>query len=359
MDGWRSVRAAMLAIGMAAGLCSCGDIYDYEGDCDPHWRVRFVYDYNMDFADAFPGAMGVGSVRLYVFDAATHRLVLEKEDTSGPGGFAADYAMPVEELPMGRYDFVAWCGLDGNDSFTGGAVPETYSPGAPAWSLADKALSGTDDDRRLKSLYYGWQGSSEIYDEQGVHTITVPLVKDVNDFTVILQHRSRPLDPADFDITITDDNRTLLWDNSIPPGTDPVEYRAWEVRQGTAEEVIPELGIDPVENNVLVSFLTTSRLVSGRAVQPRLTVTEKSSGRVVFDFPLTEYLLMAKPRLLDAHNKPMNLGDQEFLDREDTWRLHFILDDELSGRGGWHAFELHLLDWHITLNETDLGEYNN
>lgn len=342
-------------------LSSCdGMIYDYEGDCDPHWRVRFEYDYNMKFADAFPGPMGVGSVQLYVFDAVSGRLVLDKADVSGAEGFSKDYVMPIEELAPGRYRFVAWCGLESNNSFTGGVAPHVYEPEATAWSLSEQALGGNDrEERRLGSLYYGDAGEVEITAEEGTHTITVPLMKDVNDFTVILQHRSQPLDPEDFEITITDDNSTLLWNNSIAAETDPVEYKAWEVRQGTAEETIKELGIPTVENNVLVSFLTTSRLVGGRQVEPRLTVTRKSTGRVVFDFPLLPYLLMGYHQApLDAHNNPYRMEDQEYLDREDTWGMHFILDDELSGRGGWHAFELHLLDWHVVLSDEVLGEYN-
>lgn len=112
---WKHI-ASVLALS-AVCLCSCEKIYDYEGDCDPHWQVKFVYDYNMKFADAFPGPMGVGSVRLYVFDAASGRLVLEKDAVAGPGGFGKDYVMPVEDLTPGRYRFVAWCGWENNPAF--------------------------------------------------------------------------------------------------------------------------------------------------------------------------------------------------------------------------------------------------
>ncbi len=34
---------------------SCNSlIYDYEGDCDPHYKARFVFDMNLHWADAFP-----------------------------------------------------------------------------------------------------------------------------------------------------------------------------------------------------------------------------------------------------------------------------------------------------------------
>lgn len=48
-------------------LTSCGGmIFDDEGDCDVTYRLRFRYDMNMKFADAFTHE--VKSVSLYAFD---------------------------------------------------------------------------------------------------------------------------------------------------------------------------------------------------------------------------------------------------------------------------------------------------
>ena len=41
-------------------------IYDEEGDCDPHYKVRFVYDRNLKYTDAF--AAEVDEVTLYIVD---------------------------------------------------------------------------------------------------------------------------------------------------------------------------------------------------------------------------------------------------------------------------------------------------
>lgn len=59
-------------LGLAAfvllGAASCDSlIYDREGDCSVHYRLRFRYDMNLKFADAF--AHEVESVRLYAFDS--------------------------------------------------------------------------------------------------------------------------------------------------------------------------------------------------------------------------------------------------------------------------------------------------
>ena len=49
-------------------LYACdGLIYDGEGDCSVSYRVKFRYDYNMKFADAF--AREVNTVTLYLLDA--------------------------------------------------------------------------------------------------------------------------------------------------------------------------------------------------------------------------------------------------------------------------------------------------
>ena len=366
----RRLAAALTAAAAAAGLWSCESIYDYEGDCDPHWQVKFIYDMNMNFADAFPGPMGVGSVHLYVFDAATHRLVLEKEATAGAEGFAEGYTMPVEELPMGRYDFVAWCGLADNRSFVGaasaGTAPERYDGTAQAWRVADGITVSSDADaapaadaaRRLDPLYYGRTGNFEIYDRQGTHIVPVHLTKDTNEFTLKFQHRSKPLNPADFIVRIVDDNTALRWDNALVPGTPETSCLPWEVRQGTVEETKPVLGAEPVENNLLVVRISTSRLIQGREHRPRLEVIDRTRAAeggdgIIFDFDLLPYLLMAKPSVVDAHNNPVPLPDPEYLDREDSWDMHFILDDNLSEQGGWYwyALELHILAWHMVFND--------
>lgn len=73
-------RAAALLIG-AASLAACSDsfIYDEEGDCDPHYKARFVFDYNMLYADAF--SREVNAVTLYLIDPATGNIVWQNSES--------------------------------------------------------------------------------------------------------------------------------------------------------------------------------------------------------------------------------------------------------------------------------------
>ncbi|MEE0235701.1 MAG: FimB/Mfa2 family fimbrial subunit, partial [Bacteroidales bacterium] len=50
---------------LAGSSCVNGLIFEGEGDCGVYYRIRFKYDYNIKFADAF--ANEVNSVALYVF----------------------------------------------------------------------------------------------------------------------------------------------------------------------------------------------------------------------------------------------------------------------------------------------------
>ena len=88
----------LLAFGLlpaaAVVLTGCdGFIFEDEGDCDPYYKVRFRYDRNLKFADAF--AAEVDEVTLYVADAATGRIVWQKHE-SGNALKQAGYLMDVD-----------------------------------------------------------------------------------------------------------------------------------------------------------------------------------------------------------------------------------------------------------------------
>ena len=88
-------------------MVSCSNILDEEVvDCSVEYRVKFKYDHNMKFADAF--ANEVRSVTLYAFDQDGKFVYqrTEQGDILGEDG----YTMPVE-VEAGDYRFVTWAGL--------------------------------------------------------------------------------------------------------------------------------------------------------------------------------------------------------------------------------------------------------
>ena len=98
-----------------ASLTGCnGLIYDDEGDCDPYYKVKFVYDTNLKFTDAF--AAEVSEVTLYVVDPATGNIVWQRHE-EGEALRSGNYMMDVDVAP-GTYDLIAWCGEGHTSSFT-------------------------------------------------------------------------------------------------------------------------------------------------------------------------------------------------------------------------------------------------
>lgn len=62
----RVLMTAMAVLPFIAFVSCDSVIYDYEGDCSVSYRLKFRYDKNLKWADAF--ANEVSSVHLYAFD---------------------------------------------------------------------------------------------------------------------------------------------------------------------------------------------------------------------------------------------------------------------------------------------------
>ena len=94
----------MMAVTLGSAVVSCDSILDEDDvDCSVEYRVKFKYDYNMKYADAF--SREVSSVALYAFDD-NGKLVYQK--TEAGDVLAADgYSMAVDMEPgdyMGRFE---------------------------------------------------------------------------------------------------------------------------------------------------------------------------------------------------------------------------------------------------------------
>ena len=68
----------MMAMTLGSAVVSCDSILDEDDvDCSVEYRVKFKYDYNMKYADAF--SREVSSVALYAFDD-NGKLVYQKTE---------------------------------------------------------------------------------------------------------------------------------------------------------------------------------------------------------------------------------------------------------------------------------------
>ena len=334
-------------------LSSCGMVYEDEGDCNTYCDVRFVYDRNMEFADAF--ASKVEAVDLYVFDADGKflRQVSERGDALKADG----YRMPLDLQP-GQYTVLAWCGLNGElDSYD---VPEP-TPGVTTLQemqcrLADRQTTGGETVvGEIDNLFHGMT-TFTLPDEEGRHTYTVELTKNTNNVRVVLQQNpkddSEPLNSNDFVFTITDENGLLDYDNSVLDD-ELLSYRPFYTAQGTASINTGEDDDDAITSvsTVLAEF-TVSRLFKWEDKNrgARLTITkakpeDDGTYKTVLSIPLVDVALLVK----GYDNRDMD--DQEYLDRQDEYNLIFLLDEN----GIWTSAQIIVNSWTVVYSETGLG----
>ena len=317
--------AALSAL-MAVMLPSCHGIYDGDLPPCPHGvSLRFVYDYNMEYANAFPTK--VDCVTLYVYDKAGHYVKTLVETSNVLQD--EEWRMLID-LAEGDYHFVAYGGLACNEaSFAVKAEPGSAIPQLSELSVEMDHV-GLTSEKKLHDLFFGTLDvtvSGDAYQNAAIR-----MMKDTNNLRVVLQQlNGQPLSDEDFIFCITDDN-TLLdnTNHTVPNGI--ITYSPWA--QG--QYVVGEDGNDGV--TVVYAELSTSRLVTSNA--PRFIVRRTTDGKEIINIPLNEYLLLLKSDLYS------DMGAQEFLDRESEWSLVFFLDANRE----WVTTQVIINNWVVRLN---------
>ena len=327
-------------------------IYDQEVSEDCSVAVRFRFDFNLKYADAFRNE--VKSVALYVFDK-NGRLVT-KATESGVPLTREDYALEIPGLKTGIYDVVAWCGLEDTNTFE---VPDVTTKEdllcRIKTSVRTKAQE-TVSDKWLGGLYYGYVENADLINlpRGSVNTIVIPLVKDTNSVTVLLQAVTEGMDDVDvlkpemFDFAIYDYNAELGWNNSIVNFA-PLTYLPFNTKQGS---ITLNDGTEVL--TAAVAEFAVSRLVKRTENNPRLVITQRSNGKVVFDIPIIDYFLMVKSHYVQS------MPDQEYLDRQDEYSVAIFLEYKKGPgpgpdpEGYYVAASVYINGWHIVLMNTDL-----
>lgn len=344
----KNLMIAGTALLSLTATTSCESIYDEQGDCDPHYYLKFVFDRNLLYndnhtvgADAF--AAQVGSVDVYLFDAETGDFVTHLSEKGSPLR-EAGYRMPLD-IPPGNYHIIAWCGLQDNDGhFTVADETKAITHHSQLSCFMHREYDENGlayNAANLNPLFHGTV-TYEFPDEQGEHWTTVYLTKDTNNIQLALQHMSGALDPDRFNITFCDTNGHLNSDNSLKED-EVVEFRPW-VKTGGVVDMFPTKadGVEDAGTGFLVAELSTSRLMANH--NPNLDIVDKETGNTVFSIPFMKWALMFKSA------KYSYMDDQEYLDRQDEYEVMVILDNDNENNDGWIAYQIVINGWHIVDN---------
>ena len=341
------LKSAILLAAFALMLSACDRlVYDDEGDCVVNYRLRFVYDMNLKWADAFPSE--VHSVHLYAFDS--NGLFVKEFTANGEEVDSEDYRMQLELNP-GKYTLVAWCGMENE-----GVTEKSFTVPVPvagqtrideltcALNVKADSSSTNYSDTMLNFLYHGIQEVDLPKVYHGDFEYTIYLTKDTNHIRIILQQLSgEDMDPADFEFRIEEANGLMGYDNRML-GTQPVEYRPWDVLSDEAG--IGGQQSDLVYAKGVIADLSTSRLMANHQNDMMLTIT--SDDTLVAQVPLLQYALMSRDYYVMAYGHSMS--EQEFLDRQDEYLFTFFLDESKR----WTEMHIQILSWRVVVTNNEL-----
>ena len=359
MKSKKSLTLACLTLICALSVLftSCDEsFFEQEGDCSVKYRVKFVYDMNLKWANAFPSE--VKSVNLYAFDAEG---VFYKEfKASGEALADPDFFIELD-IPAGDYQLVAWCGLVNQ-----GAREESFDVTQPVvgvtrlddfiCSLNTTATRADEEgpvsDSRLYFLYHG-NMSVNLPDTQDGETYyyTMPLVKDTNHIRIILQELASTEDmvPSDYDITIESANGLMAYNNDLLPSP-VITYKPWS-------QVQDEVGvgrIDVTNGEIkyvkgIVADLSVARIMAFQEDSFNLVIRRAESQELIARIPVVKYALLSKKYYELAYDHVMT--DQELLDREDEYVMTFFLE-----KGKWMDAYIDILQWRIVINNYGIGD---
>lgn len=272
--------------------------------------VKFKYDYNMEFADAFHSQ--VDKVELYVFDKSGKYLFKQAEDGSALS--TGNYLMEVT-LPVGEYQFMAWAGARDSYDIT------SLTPGVSTITdmrLILKREASLIIDKELETLWYGeiinvnFSGTTH-------QTETINLIRDTKRVRFIFQAYtdSWELKLDDYEYEILESNGYLGYDNSLL-NDDMLSFRPYRREQLSSSSALVDLN--------------TMRLIKDRTA--RLVVTEKATSRRVFDINLIHYLGM-------TNMEDKRIGMQEYLDRQSNYHITFFLSES------WLSMKIIINGWTV------------
>lgn len=297
----------VLLVSGAWAVTSCDSFNEDLPEC--RLFVSFKYDYNMLFTDAFHTQ--VDKIELYVFDRDGKFLFRQMEE--GATLATGNYRMEVK-LPVGEYRLMAWAGARESYDIT------PLTPGVSTLSDLRLRLKREETlliEHKLEPLWYG--EINDIHFTGTTHqTEVINLIKDTNKIRFIFQGYTDDgwgLNVDDYRYEIQESNGHLGHDNSLLED-DVLSFHPYYRQQ--------------VNPSAATVELNTMRLMADR--QTRFMVTEKATGKKVFNINLIDYIGMTN---MEGHN----MTAQEYLDRQDEYRIVFFFSDS------WHAVQIQINGW--------------
>lgn len=358
--------------GFTTLLSGCNMMETDLSACPMGLYVHFKYDYNIERADMF--ADHVGSVTVYVFDENGKFVTLKEESNTAESkplqskDFCVHFA--DGELPEGTYQILA---LAQQKSYTeclatnGAKLRRTeLQPGELMENLrirldreavtADGTAPVPHEGMPLDTLFATRNLSAHTVTLKRGYEVrdTLELIRDTKQIHISLRQTEDPANMAAdrYDVSITDRNGTLLFDNETDATDNLLHYSPFSIWDTEYEtHAAPSARAEEGETNHIgrtAHFqLSTSRLVNRTPAtdNARLIITSRETGEKVVDVNLPALLNDAR----NYYDQFMPL--QEFLDREYRYNLDFFL---AGGRWTYVNISIGVLSWSVRVQNVVL-----
>ena len=317
----------------------------------PVVELRFVYDYNMEFANAFHTQVDCLSV--YFFDQEGY--LVNVETVSDRETLRNEEWRMHPELPAGSYHVVAYGGMEcENASFYHVKKMEQGIHLSDMRVRLDRYVTedeSPDMTRRLHNHFYG-AADLTVSDKEDSHA-TVYMMRNTNSIQIALQNEDGgEIDCNDFIFEITDDNNDFDCENKLLE-SGKITYRPYNTENRST-------GTDDKHKEwmaALAQFHTSRLALRNSQDKPfdtgtTLYIRKKEDGSTVAEVPLVNYMLMFKNdsgEVADSYygtDGIYYMGNQEYLDRENSWHFVFFLRDNL-----WLKAHIIVNDWEVRMNE--------
>lgn len=328
---YRSIVAVASVAAAAIGLNSCSLINDDLDPCPEGAALRFVYDYNMEFANAFPAQVDCLTLLVYDQDGNYVRTITETSNVLAD----ENWRMTID-LPAGKtYHFVAYGGLEcEKSSFHFVDTPAANSKLAGLEVEMDANCIDANPGVDLHPLFFGDLDLTIPAGALSYTEGTVYMLRDTNSIRILLQNvDGSPVKADDFNYVISANNTLMAYNNDVVPTAEGITYHPWAVGERTP-------GTNDTSEDITLAYaeFSVARLISGERVQ--LDITNAQNGENVLSIPLVKYLLLFKS---DRYTK---MGNQEYLDRENHWDIILFLNG-----GRWIDTHIRVNDWDVRIND--------
>lgn len=305
---------------------SCNWVNDDLSECPSGTWLKISFTYNI--MDVEAASSQVGDITIFAFDE--NDIYLDKLDVDSIT-LHQGYCMVRVPFSEKTRHLLIWGGITGHSyQYSNLQAGETDRKSLLLSLVCD---SENQQNGKLKALFHSSLENVKIGPEYQV--ITSNLVKNSNYFSCILQDETNnTLNQEDFDFIIESANGLMDYTNT--PFGNPVYYHPYRKESVMLSEQIP----------VVHARLATLRLMKGD--QTTLTIKHIPSGKDILRIPITQYLLLSK-----IYTHLGEIGDQEYLDRQDSYTLLFFIKT-LNMDVPKISPQMKINDWVIRINDSEL-----